>query len=402
MAHALVPNAPSWAAYVCTEQGAEIARAVLDRLGIGEGALRGGGLSGAARISDGPPIAEILMTEIGNTPLEMACDYVTEIRKSGARVVALGHQADLGTYRALRKAGAWEYFAFPVAPEDIATLRAETPAPANSAAPTALAPAALCPTIGVLGASGGAGASMLARNLAFHSAAARGAGLRTALIDADLQFGTQALDLDLPETPGLIEALSAPDRIDETFLSATMGALSDSLSLYSHQPGAGRDIGALEAALPRVIAPLREAHQALVLDLPRGAMLRQPALAAELDTLVLVVPAGYAGVNAATRLMQRLRAEAPGLRILPVLSDLRRDAGINRRDMARAIGMDFAAQLPRCDAAATRALRAARPLVETQPRGTYARAVRDLFTLAAAAEPRDKPAKRGFFGRKAA
>lgn len=390
--------APTWAAYVCTEQGAGVARAVLEDLGFGEAALRGGGLSGAARLSEGPPIAEVLLTEIGNTPLEMACDCVAEIRKTGARVVALGQQSDLSTYRALRKAGAWEYFAFPVAPSDIASLRAEAPTPANIAPPPAAAP---CPTLGVLGVSGGAGASMLARNLAFHAAGSRGPSLRCALIDADLQFGTQALDLDCPETPGLIEALSAPDRIDETFLGATMGTPSERVTLYSHQPRAGRDIAALESALPRIVAPLRKAHDALILDLPRGATLRHPALAAELDALILVVPAGYAGVNAATRLIQRLRAEVPGLRLLPVLSDLRRDAGLNRRDIARAIGVDFVAQLPRCDAAATRALRNAAALVESQPRGPYARAVRDLFALAVTT---DKPRKaaRGLFGRKAA
>lgn len=390
-------SAPTWAAYVCTEQGAEVAHAVLSGMGFEEGALRGGGLSGAARLSEGPPIAEVLLTEIGNTPVETACDYVAEIRRSGARVVALGQQSDLSTYRALRRAGAWEYFAFPVTPGEIAALRAEPPVAANTAVPAA----APCPTLGVLGVSGGSGASMLARNLAFHAASARGPGLRTALIDADLQFGTQALDLDCPETPGLLEALSAPDRIDATFLSATMGTLAEGLTLYSHQPGASRDIATMEAALPRIIGPLREAHEALVLDLPRGATLRHPALAAELDALILVVPAGYAGVNAATRLIQRLRAEAPGLRLLPVLSDLRRDAGLHPRDLSRAIGEDFVSHLPRCDAAATRALRNARALVDCQPRGAYARAVRDLFTLGAAPEkPRRAP--RGLFRRKAA
>lgn len=401
MVQAQAISAPTWAAYVCSEQGAQVARAVLDGLGFGEGALRGGGLSGAARLSEGPPIAEVLLTEIGNTPVETACDYVAEIRKSGARVVAVGQQSDLSTYRALRKAGAWEYFAFPVTPGEIAALRAETPAPANHAAAASVPAPAPCPTLGVLGVSGGSGASMLARNLAFHAASSRGPRLRTALIDADLQFGTQALDLDCPETPGLLEALSAPNRIDETFLSATMGTLSEGLTLFSHQPGASRDIPALEAALPRIIGPLRDAHEALVLDLPRGAALRHPALAAELDALILVVPAGYAGVNAATRLIQRLRAETSGLRLLPVLSDLRRDAGLNRRDVSRAIGADFVAHLPRCDAAATRALREARALVDSQPRGPYARVVRDLFTLCAAPE-KPRKALRGLFGRKAA
>ena len=53
------------------------------------------------------------------------------------------------------------------------------------------------------------GASLLAQNLAFHAAAGhKGPDLRTALLDMDLAFGTQALDLDAAET-ALIAALDA-------------------------------------------------------------------------------------------------------------------------------------------------------------------------------------------------
>lgn len=111
-------------------------------------------------------------------------------------------------------------------------------------------PAPKSPSIAVMGSNGGVGASLLAQNLAFHGAAPKGANRRMALLDADLQFGSQAIDLDRDETGGLYEALVAPDRIDATFLSATMDHLTETLSLYSHQIRAGQEAQSLEQACP--------------------------------------------------------------------------------------------------------------------------------------------------------
>ena len=57
------------AAYVSTDQGAEVARAVAVMMGANPTALHGGGLSGAARVSTGPAIASTVLTEMGNMPL---------------------------------------------------------------------------------------------------------------------------------------------------------------------------------------------------------------------------------------------------------------------------------------------------------------------------------------------
>ncbi|MBS1301770.1 hypothetical protein [Loktanella sp. SALINAS62] len=364
------------AAYVCTDQGADVARAAVERSGGGDADLRGGGLSGAARLCSGAPIARILLTEMGNIPVDMACDCVTEIRANGAEVIVLGQADDLGTYRALRQAGALEYFAFPVSADDILAIQ-NRPAANDTDAPVHRRPC-----IGVAGSNGGVGASLLARNLAFHAANPKGHNLRTALIDADLRFGAQAIDLDRDDTPGLVDALRSPDRVDTTFLTATMAELGPQLAMYSHHIRISQDPDTLEAGLPGLIGALRNDFAATVLDLPRNLLLRDPALTAALDALILVVPGGYGGVNAAARLIKSLREDTPDLRILPVLSDLRRDAGLTAHDIGRSIGQDIAATLPRCDKAVMQAHRSATALTDTAPRTPYARAVRALWAQA--------------------
>lgn len=365
----------NFVAYVCTDEGATVAQAVLDQSGASTDDMHGGGLSGAARLCTDTQIDQTILAELGNIPAAMAAECVQALCASGARVIVLGTHTDIETYRALIKAGALEYFAFPTTAAEILSVQMHTPSNVIPLPPRA----ALSPSIAVMGSNGGVGTSLLAQNLAFHASSLKGAQMRTALLDADLEFGSQAIDLDREETSGLFEALMAPDRIDATFLNATMDAVSDHLSIYSDQVRIGQDATPYQRGLPHILPPLRSEFDAVITDLPRAMLMQHAQVADHLDALVLVIPAGFAGVNAATRLIERIKAQAPDMRILPVVSQLRRDAGLSSKDIARTIGHDIIATLPRCDAPLMRASRAARAMVQHQPRSPYAKAVAHLW-----------------------
>ena len=408
MSHANVNSAAisPLAAYVCTDQGADLARAVVVLTSGSQAVIHGGGLGGAARICTGVPIAKTILTEMGNMSLDDACESVTELSRTGANVVVLGDRSDLGTYRALRNAGALEYFAFPVSPEEIVAANSQAaPQIQEVVQASFLTPALkLGKCVGVMGCNGGVGTSLLAQSLAFYAAATKGPALHTALIDADLRFGSQAIDLDRKDTPGLQEALSSPERIDKTFLGATMERLNDRLALYSQQAHTTQNIETLDAAFPQLIQSMKSNFDAVIVDLPRAVLIQQPALADVLDTLVLVLPAGYSGVNVASRMIAFLKTNAPNLTILPVLSEFRQDAKLTTNDVAKAIGQDVAVVMPKNEAALRKAHRAAKPVIETQPRNPYAKATRVLWEMAssrAVAEQETASSKksRGFFRR---
>ncbi|KRS11502.1 hypothetical protein XM53_16300 [Roseovarius atlanticus] len=392
--------APALQAYVCTDTGAATARAVLAESGQVAKAIHGGGLSGAARLlTDASPV-KCILAEMGQISLPMATECVEELARVGIDVIVLGAVDDIATYRALRQAGARDYFCLPADASDI--LAATTaPSPGPAAAPASPAPEALRGlTIGVLGCKGGTGASLLAQNLAAHAAAPKGPNRATALVDTDLEFGSQAIDLDRDETRGLFDALRAPDRVDSTFIGATMDRISDTLSLYSGQVRGDQTAAAYEPGIAALLPRLREAFDTVIADLPRGLILRQPEVIGTLDRLVLVVPAGFAGVNAASRLLAQIRADHPDLPILAVLSDTLKDAGLRPKDIAKTLQMPLIATLPCCAPALARAHKAAKPLVTLQPRAPWSRAVRAVFDAAtqpaSAASALRKPRKRLF------
>lgn len=389
-------NATQFAAYVCTEDGATVARSVLETSVGDSHDLHGGGLSGAARVCTSTNAAQIILAEMGSISVDMACECISEMRANGSDVIVLGEQTDITTYRALIKAGALEYFTLPVTAEEILAVE-------RAASKIADAPAVetRAKSIAIVGSNGGVGASLLAQNLAFHAAAAKGPALRTALIDADLEFGSQAIDLDREETVGFFEALMSPERIDTTFIAATMDHLTDRLSMYSRQVYMGQDAQGLFAGLPHLYPLLQAEFDFITTDLPRARLLQDFELASQFDALILVIPTGFSGVNAARRLIDGIAAYAPDLRIIPVISDLRPDAKLSEKDITATIGRPIVATLPRSDAPLMRAHRAARPLVGVQPKGTYAKAVETIWAAAMAepAKAATKPKGRSFLKR---
>ena len=98
--------------------------------------------------------------------------------------------------------------------------------------------------------------------------------------------------------------------------------------------------------------------------------------------------------------MARLREDAPDLRVIPVLSELRKDAGLPRKDLAQAFGTEIAHILPRDDKAILRAHRAGRPLAQHAPRSGYVRAVSGLWSaLSSPATPAAAKQRRGLLRR---
>ena len=375
-----------FAAFVCTEPGAALARDVIASSGAPSGALLGGGLSGAARAAPNAMGAKMLLTEL-DVPVDQACRNVSALRKGGTNVIVFGQDPSIHTYRALRDAGALEYFPMPVSAEEILGFEIVTPDAANLSRPVGHSHRA----IGVIGTNGGVGASAFAASLAHLASMSGPSGAKTALVDADMQFGSISLDLDREGTPGLRDALSGPDRIDRTFLDVTMDHLSDTLSLYSYADVLQQSDPVAPVGWSTVMQHVTQEFSTTFVDLPRSLVVQTPDLLTGLDAAILVVPAGYAGVNAAVRLVGFLQSEAPNLSLCLVLSEVRKDAQLSSKDIAKALGLDLVAVLPRCDAQMLRAQRKARTAVELYPRAPYAKACKAVLDQLAPVKDADHP-----------
>jgi pilus assembly protein CpaE len=196
-------------------------------------------------------------------------------------------------------------------------------------------------------ASGGAGATTLAVNVAH--ALARPRRRRQAdicLIDLDLHFGTAALQLDLPQTAGLVDIVRSPERLDAALFAD---------SLLEHRSGlrvlpAPSTSMPLEALQPDLVQTLLELARAqfdyVVVDLPIALTQWTETVLHQSDLVYLVTQLNVPAVRQLRRLLDVI--EEAGLYNLPVQLVLNRQqkgfgwgTGVKRRQAEKALGRPF-------------------------------------------------------------
>ncbi len=197
-------------------------------------------------------------------------------------------------------------------------------------------------TVGVLGGSGGAGASTLACALALTSARA---GRRTLLVDADPLGGGLDVLLGVEGTEGLRWPAFADSRgrVGGGALEEALPALHGLRVLSWDQ---GDPVRVPPPAVRAVLAAARRRSGTVVVDLPRRVDEGSAQALAQVDIGLLVVPGGLRAVAAAGRVAAAVR---------PVLRDLRVVVPVGRRvrggpdgaGTARLLGLPYAGELPR-------------------------------------------------------
>ncbi|WP_306151021.1 hypothetical protein [Roseovarius sp. MMSF_3281] len=389
-------------AFVSSEEGKSAVDQLVQKSGTHLAAsIHSGTLATAARMVGITQFGDLVIAELGEEPLANSLEAIHEIANDGVELILLGRQDDIATYRALIAAGARDYLVLPLAettdfpglPQQQPTIAPEPPARTGR-------------VIAVCGVSGGTGASLLSSNLAValmketdrDSPETRLADV--ALLDADLGFGTVAIDLDIEQTQGLLDALVAPERIDSTFLTSTMAEPLRGLRVYSAEASETKEISHSEAGLPELLRHLRRECSNTVVDLPRNLMTGNSPLLNEVDDVVFVMSPGFASVRACGRLIDLLKTRQTPPRLWPVLSHTRRDAGLKPSEITSVLDCPITFELPYCAADLARASVKGQPLQKLAPRSAYARKVSALAKSVSAPRVPAKPARRTFFKRK--
>ncbi|WP_162804604.1 AAA family ATPase [Tritonibacter mobilis] len=389
-------------AFVSSEEGKKAVDQLVQKSGTHSAAsIHSGTLATAARMVGIAKFGDVVIAELGEAPPANSLEAIREIADEGVQLILLGRQDDIATYRTLIAAGARDYLVLPLAETiDFPGLPQQQPAIAPEP------PARTGRVIAVCGVSGGTGASLLSSNLAVALMKETGGDSTetrladVALLDADLGFGTVAIDLDIEQTQGLLDALAAPERIDSTFLTATMAEPLRGLRVYSAETSDMKDISHSEAGLPELLRHLRRECSNTVIDLPRSLMAENSALLDEVDDVVFVMSPGFGSVRACGRLIDLLKNRQTPPRLWPVLSRTRRDAGLKPSEITSVLNCPITFELPYCAADLARASVKGQPLQKLAPRSAYARKVSTLAKSVSASQLPAEPARRTLFKRK--
>ena len=238
---------------------------------------------------------------------------------AGMKVNTIGISADQRSQTVVEamRAGCRQFVLKPIDPnelqEAIDCLLADCPPPKGGR------------RIAVVGASGGAGATTIACNLAAEFARIRNGA---ALLDAHFDFGDVCTNLDIQNPKATILDLFAGGNIDEEIVRKAMTVLGDNLAVLG-RPKATNDAGRISPdQLGHLIHILGDMYDEVIIDTPRALLPVPIAVLEQVDDVLVVMQLSVPSIRNAMRYRDELRANGmPAEQIHFVLNRYRKNYG---------------------------------------------------------------------------
>jgi pilus assembly protein CpaE len=321
------------------DTGAALQRAGADRrLAKAHLTVQLGGIAAAVDYYGGQVTPNLLIVETrfnGQAALD-ELDRLAEVCDPATKVIVVGRQNDVELYRELMRRGASEYLVAPLAPlhliEVISGLYLDPDA------------APIGRVVAFMGARGGAGASSVAHNVGW--CIAEEMHINTTIIDFDMAFGTTGLDFNNEGGQGVVDALSAPERLDDVLLDRLLLKHGDHLSLFTTPARLELDYDAVPEAYEAVVDAVRATTPCVVLDLPHLWTPWVKAALTAADEIVIVATPDLASLRNAKNLIELVRGarpnDAPPRLVLNQVGTPKRPE-IPAKDFAETMGVEPAA-----------------------------------------------------------
>jgi pilus assembly protein CpaE len=243
------------------ETGVVIQRAGQDRrLSKAHLTVHMGGVFGAVEYfkDSSTPNVVIVETREEGAAILGELESLAEVCDPGTKVIVIGRSNDVALYREMMRRGISEYLVSPLNPiqviEAVASLYH-----GHSSGP-------IGKVFAFYGARGGSGSSTFAHNVAWSIAEDQ--QIATTVVDLDVAFGTAGLDFNQDFGQGISEALTSPERLDETMLERLLLKHSERLNLLISPAMVDRDQDVSPEAAVTIIDAVRQVSPCVIIDLP--------------------------------------------------------------------------------------------------------------------------------------
>jgi pilus assembly protein CpaE len=356
---------------------------------------RGSFAEAMARYADHPPPDLIIIEAAGSREqLEFDIDVLSELCPATTRLVVIGDRNDIELYRRLLKIGVSDYIVQPVTSlrllDSLATVFVED----DTAKDLGL-------VIAFVGARGGVGSSTIAHNTA--AILRQRLDATTLLIDADIGFGTAALQFDISPPQGLGDALKEREDLNEEVLEHCTHWVDKRFGILVAPERLDQLTPPDPEAMRRLVEKSRRLASHIVLDLPHGWTPHAIEAIEAADRVVIVATPDLPALrNARTLmgLMKKLRPNDPPAHLVLNKMPLKGKPPVSPEDFSRILDRQIAAILPNDGSAVSSELEG-RILCDSAPQCEMIRAIE---ALAAEISGREDFAKtnnrpRSFLGR---
>ncbi|MFA5955333.1 CtpF protein [Hyphomicrobium sp.] len=259
-----------------------------------------GGIAAAISHYLDSPTPNLIIIDSGlqGSQLVGELDRLAQSCDPGTKVIVVGRHNDVLLYRELLKRGVAEYLVAPTDPmellESISNLYNN---PESDPVGHVFA---------FIGAKGGVGSSTVCHNVAWTMSEL----LKTdvTIADMDLAFGTTGLDFNQDPVQGIVEALSAPERLDDQLLDRLLTKCSERLSIFAAPVVLDRDFDFSADACETVIDIARQNVPFVAIDLPHNWSQWSKRLLLQADEIIITAVPDLANLRNAKNIIDLLKA----------------------------------------------------------------------------------------------
>jgi pilus assembly protein CpaE len=296
-------------------------------------------------------------------------------------VVAIPGPANGSLGEAL-KAGAHEIVILPAERAVVAAAVHKAVARVSTAAEADVETVTRSPIVAILGPKGGVGKTTVATNLATSLA---GHGLRTLLVDVDLQFGDVGIVTGVSPERTIHDVVTAQGRLDGESLSGFLGKTADGVHVLMAPSRPDLAEAVTVDKLADILDVATTEFDVVVVDTPPAFTSTAIVAIDRAEQVVMVGALDLPGLkNMKVGLETLDLMGVPRDRVITVLNRADSKVGLISQDVKKVIGMSPDVSIP-SDRAIPRSLNATRPIVASDPKSAPAKALRALGDRVAAA-----------------
>lgn len=266
-------------------------------------------------------------------------EQLASVCDEGTKLIMIGASNDIKLYRQLLDKGVSDYIVPPFHP--LSLIRTISEHFIDPEKPFTGRVSAF------YGAKGGVGSSTLAHNVAW--CLAERIQQETALVDLDSSWGTTGLDFAYDATQGLEEALSQPERLDDTLLDRIMLRHTAKLSILPASGSLDMNPVMNTEAFETVVNGVRKISPISILDMPHIWCDWTRNILTSADDVIITATNDLANLRNTKHLLDFLKAERPNDSApILILNQVGRSKSheISVKDFSAAIDMEPALVVP--------------------------------------------------------
>jgi len=298
--------------------------------------MRRGNLRAAIGALQKMPTPHTLIVDVAGEDQPLAgLDELSSVVEPDVRVLVVGDRDDVNFYRQVtRGLGVVEYLYKPLA-RDMVARHFGPLVTRQAVAPDLIHGGRV---ITVTGVRGGAGASTLVANLAWHFGIE--ASRHTVLVDADLHRGDCAMLLGAKTGAGLRSALETPQRVDELFVERASQPVSDRLHVLAAEEKLTEQPAYAAEGAARLLEALRRRYNFVFVDAPFSQLPLHRDLLTLAHQRVLVMEPTLASARDALRLLALPNGPRQPRRAVLVLNRLNLPGGLSLGQVREALQLE--------------------------------------------------------------